>query len=390
MVTNPSSLPATRLNPDARPRRSSGQRAAFALLAVALLAAQGCKKEEEAAPTPAPAPAPKPAAAAPATGAPAGAAAGAAAAVKPGTNAPAPGAPAPATGAADTVDLRLNWPVGKRFLQRMDIVQSSESTIPGVPTAMKQDSTQSQDYSITVVKEREGGGRELELEFIAQKIDSQMGGKPLVAFDSKADAKTDRTNAVAGAMRKLVGVKIHYLTDTNGRIDKVVGAQELQTRLTAAAAPQARMILTGLLNEDNLKRVVTLAIGLPDKPVKVGETWAAQRDVPMGLMGTLLMDSKYTFKGWEEHDKRRCALLESTGTIASKPGGPTGPTSMTVESGKTAGKAWFDPAAGMIIDSSMDQEMTMKVSSGGQNIESKTKTKINVKVVEATDAPKTN
>ena len=359
--------------------RSLGRHAALALLAVALVAAQGCKKEEAAAPPPAPGEAPQPGAAAPA--------AGAAAAAKAGTN-----APAAAAGANDTVDLRLNWPVGKRFLQRMDIVQSSESTIPGVPTAMKQESTQSQDYSITVVKEREGGGRELELEFIAQKIDSQMGGKALVTFDSKADAKTDRTNAVAGAMRKLVGVKIHYLTDTNGRIDKVVGAPELQAKLVGTAAPQARMILTGLLNEDNLKRVVTLAIGLPDKPVKVGETWPAQRDVPMGLMGTLVMDSKYTFKGWEEHDKRRCALLEFTGTVASKPGAaPTaGPASMIVDNGKTAGKAWFDPAAGMIIDSQMEQEMTMKISSSGQNIESKTKTKINVKVVEATDAPKTN
>ena len=63
---------------------------------------------------------------------------------------------------------------------------------------------------------------------------------------------------------------------------------------------------------------------------------------------------------------------------------------MIVDNGKTAGKAWFDPAAGMIIDSQMEQEMTMKVTSSGQNIESKTKTKINVKVVEATDAPKTN
>ena len=353
--------------------RSLGRHAALALLAVALVAAQGCKKEEAAAPTPAPGEAPKPGAAA--------------ATAKAGTN-----APAAAAGANDTVDLRLNWPVGKRFLQRMDIVQSSESTIAGMPTATKQDSVQSQDYSITVVKEREGGGRELELEFIAQKIDSQMGGKALIAFDSKADAKTDRTNAGAGAMRKLVGVKIHYLTDTNGRIEKVVGGQELQTKLIGTASPQAKMILTGLLNEENLKRVVTLAFGLPEKPVQVGETWPAQRDLPMGAMGTLLLDTKFTFKGWEEHDKRRCAVIESAGTIANKPGAAasTGPMSMTVDNGKSSSKSWFDPAAGMIIDSQMEQDMTMKVVSGGQNIETKTKTKTTVKVVEATDAPKTN
>ena len=349
---------------------SVGTRAArrwpLALLAVALAAAQGCKKEESAAPPPA---AP-PAAATPS---------------QPTTNAAAATTNAPA---GDSVDLRLKWPVGKRYLQRMEVVQESESMIPGVPQAMKQESVQSQDYSITVTKEREGGGRELELEFVGQKVDTKMGGKPLVTFDSKSDAKGDRTNAVASAMRKLVGVKIQYLTDTNGRIEKVVGGQELQNRLTSTATPQAKMILTSLLNEENLKRVVTLAVGLPDKPVKVGETWPVQRDTPMGQMGTLLLDMNYTFKGWEEHEKRRCALLEFTGSVTNKAGAAPTAMSMTVENGKTSGKLWFDPVAGMVIDSFSEQEMTMKIVSGGQNIESKTKSKIGVKVVEGSDTPK--
>ncbi len=366
MSSHHPATPEIVLHSVARQPRSLGQRAALALLAVALVAAQGCKKEEAAAPAPAPTPAPKPSAAA------------------------ATNAPAAAAGATDTVDLRLNWPVGKRFLQRMEIVTATESTVGGLPAPIKNDLVQSQDYAITVVKEREGGGRELELEFVGQKIDSQTGGKALVTFDSKADAKTDRTNAVGGTMRKLVGVKLHYLTDTNGRIDKVVGTTELQAKLLGAAPQQARMILGNLLTDENLKRLVTLASGLPDKPVKVGETWSAQRETTLGQMGALLEDSKYALKGWEEHDKRRCALLEFTGTIASKSGGPTGPAAITIENGKTSGKAWFDPVVGMVIDSQMEQEMTMKFTANGKNFESKTKTKINVKVVEATDAPKTN
>lgn len=362
----------------------------LALLAVGLLATQGCSKEEAPpAPAPAPAPgAPKPKAAVPPTGTNAAAPAAGTGAVAggAGTNA--------AAGGGEAVDLRLKWPVGKRYLQRMDVAQESETTIPGVPAPTKQESAQSQDYSLTVLKDREGGGQELELEFIAQKIDSKAGGRPLVTFDSKSDAKGDRTNAVAIALRKLVGVKIHYLTDTNGRIDKVVGAQELQSKLLATVNQQSRAILTPLLAEDNLKRVVTLDIDLPTKPVKVGESWPVQRDTLMGQLGTLVFSTTNTFKGWEEHANRRCAVIEFTGSVTNKAAAATAPSampiSMTVESGRTAGKSWFDPVSGMIVDSSSDQEMTMKITTAGRTMDSKTRNKITVKVIESGDAPKPN
>lgn len=361
--------------------RPFGTRWPLALLAVGLLATQGCKKEEAPpAPTPAPAPAaPKPKAATPATG----------------TNAVAGGAVTnAAAGVGEAVDLRLKWPVGKRYLQRMEVAQESETTIPGVPLPTKQELAQSQDYSLTVLKEREGGGQELELEFVAQKIDSKVAGRSAVTFDSKSDAKGDRTNAVAGALRKLVGVKIHYLTDTNGRIDKVVGAQELQSKLLATVNQQARGILTPFLAEDNLKRVVTLDIDLPTKPVKVGESWPVQRDSLMGQLGTLRISTTNTFKGWEEHAKRRCAVIEFTGSVAGKPGAPAAPSatlvSMTVESGRISGKSWFDPVSGMIVDSYSDQEMTMKITTAGRTMDSKSRNKIAVKVIENGDAPKPN
>ena len=359
--------------------QSFGARWPLALLAVGLLATQGCSKEE-APPAPTPAPtAPKPKAAVPPTG----------------TNAAATGASTNASaGGGEAVDLRLKWPVGKRYLQRMEVAQESETTIPGVPLPTKQELAQSQDYSLTVLKEREGGGQELELEFVAQKIDSKVAGRTSVTFDSKSDAKGDRTNAVAGALRKLVGVKIHYLTDTNGRIDKVVGAQELQGKLLATVNQQARALLTPFLAEDNLKRVVTLDIDLPTKPVKVGESWPVQRDSLMGQLGTLQISTTNTFKGWEEHAKRRCAVIEFTGSVAGKPGAPAAPAaslvSMTVESGRISGKSWFDPVSGMIVDSYSDQELTMKITTAGRTMDSKSRNKIAVKIIENGDAPKAN
>ena len=351
----------------------------LALLAVGLLATPGCKKEE-APPASAPAPAaPKPKAAAPATGT--NAVAGGA-----GTNA--------AAGVGEAVDLRLKWPVGKRYLQRIDVVEENETKTPGVPQAIPQESVQSLNYTVTVLQERDGGGRELEVEFAAQKIDSKNSGRPLVTFDSTSDPKGDRTNAVAATLRKLVGLKFHYLTDTNGRIEKVVGAQEMRTKLLANVNLQTRGVLTSLLSEDNLKRVITLDLDLPVNPVKIGDAWPMQRDNPMGQLGTVLITATNAFKGWVEHEKRRCALIEYTGSLTNKPAVAPVPAGIqintVVESGRTSGKSWFDPATGMIIDSYSEQEMTMKISSAGVNSERKTRKKITVKLIEIGDAPKAN
>ena len=191
-------------------------------------------------------------------------------------------------------------------------------------------------------------------------------------------------------MRKLVGLKIHYLTDSNGRIEKVVGARELQTKLTATATPQAKSILGPLLHEENLKRVVMLDSGLPDRTVKVGDSWPEQRDQPMGQMGTVQVNTTNAFRGWEEHDQRRCAIIEFTGTVANKPGGPPTPLSMSIENGRTSGKSWFDPASGMVVVIYHEQEMTIKIVSGGRNFETKITSKVSVKVTEGGDIPQAN
>jgi hypothetical protein len=76
------------------------------------------------------------------------------------------------------------------------------------------------------------------------------------------------------------------------------------------------------------------------------------------------IDLNYTFKGWEQREKRKCVALDFTGTMASKgeapaPGvGPMGMT-MKVESGKLSGKTWFDPDLGHPVEIAINQDMIM-------------------------------
>jgi Family of unknown function (DUF6263) len=253
---------------------------------------------------------------------------------------------------------------------------------------MKTETKQTQEYAISSLKELTGGGQELEMEFLSQKMATKMGDRAIMDFDSANDAKDDGSNPAAAPLRRMVGAKIKFQTDTQGKVVKVEGTKELMTKVMAGSAPQMQQMFKGIFNDEMLKHMVNLQ-GLPDKAVKVGDSWPVTTEMNMPTVGTLVTSMKYTFTGWEQHDNRKCAVLAFDGDITSKPGAPqtTGMT-MSVDSGKASGKSWFDPALGMSVGTDVDQNMTMKVSLQGKNIATAINQKISTKLVEVADIGK--
>ena len=87
----------------------------------------------------------------------------------------------------------------------------------------------------------------------------------------------------------------------------------------------------------------------------------------MGPLGTMVVDSTYTFKNWEQHGKRTCARLEFQGTVKSKTDPNSKPAGMTmsISDGSSSGVSWFDPELGMIIDTTASQDMKMDMTMPG-------------------------
>ena len=103
---------------------------------------------------------------------------------------------------------------------------------------------------------------------------------------------------------------------------------------------------------------------MPHKPVQPGDTWPVQLEIAMGPIGTLVMDYTFTFQKWEQLGKRNCARLEFRGTIKSKPDENPASKGMTmaIQEGNSSGVSWFDPELGIIIDTTMNQDMTMAMT----------------------------
>jgi hypothetical protein len=282
------------------------------------------------------------------------------------------------------VELKLKWMVGKQYLQQMTMNQDMDLTIPGNPKPMRQQMEMQQDYTLSALKQRPEGGFELELKFIGEKMSSKMDGREIISFDSASDPAKDGANPAAATFRKMIGAHVKFLTDADGKIEKVEGYDEFVDQISGGL-PAAKTMVKSMFSEETLKQFGAGAQGLPDKPVKVGDIWPYQMEIVAGAMGTLKMNLNYKFAGWEQHDGHNCAFLTYTGDMTSKAATNNPGMNLSIENGKITGKNWFDPALGTMVNGVADQTMTLKMNMQGKTTDSQMKQKIAMKLVKISD-----
>ena len=277
-----------------------------------------------------------------------------------------PKAAAAAAQSADPVELKVKWPVGNRYTQRLTVNSSSETTVAQSPKPIGQNVKMEQEYTLEATKEREKGGKEVELIVRSTEMEVTSGGKVVMSVDTQGEASgSEADNPLIASYRQLIGTRIRYLLDQSNRVQKVEGLKEFVDKAAARAPAQAKGMIRSMFSDDYFKQIVDYARSLPPKPVKPGDTWPVVTDVSMGPMGIIKADFSYTYKGMEEREKRSCALMDFTGTLTLKAppaNGATMGTTVNIESGTMTGKAWFDPELGSMVEMDMDQTLLMKVN----------------------------
>ena len=283
------------------------------------------------------------------------------------------------------VEFKASWPVGQRLVHRVETITDTEGQNPVNQQPFKLANSQVQELAFTALKARESGGHEVEVETLAISTTNKIGTNTTI-FTSRSDPKQDaKNNFLAAPMRKLVGSKVKMLTTADGKVEKVEGGPQLRSKVVAGANMYVIASLNNMLSDEAIKGWNTFHTGLPDKEVKPGDSWATTRNQNFGP-GTITLDATNTFKGWEQRDGRKVALIESSGVIVAKPPAGNSPVTVTVEDGATtSGKAWFDPALGCIVESTATSDFSIKMAfATGQSTASKAKVIANAKL---TDAP---
>lgn len=289
---------------------------------------------------------------------------------------------ATAVAANGPVDMRIKWTAGKTFAMRMELNQGTEMKVPNQPDPVKQEVKLSQNFSLSALKKLDNGGWELELEFENETMEVLQGGRSVLSFDSNEKPAQETNNPVAPILRAMVGARLQYYTDADGKVEKMGGVDELMKRITASAKPQQVGMFQQMFSEDTLKRYGSFSDALPNRIVNVGESWSVKNDI-VATIGTLTLDMNYTFKNWEQHGDRKCAHVEAAGTIASKNASAAMVGAVVeVEKGKITGDFWYDPEAGMIVDVHNLQDMTLKITTRAQTMTQQLSQKVRVSLLD--------
>src|SRR5271166_3003731 len=128
----------------------------------------------------------------------------------------------------------------------------------------------------------------------------------------------------------------------------------------------------GLAPEEGVKNMISQSsLTLAEGPLENGKSWTQQAKVPSPV-GTLVMDRTYTFDG---PSPKEAGLLQiSVDTKVTLEPAADSNVAVKITSQKTTGEFEFDPHAGRVVSSRVNDKLQMSLSVMGQDLEQSTDT----------------
>jgi RNA polymerase sigma factor (sigma-70 family) len=251
--------------------------------------------------------------------------------------------------------MKLQWAVGKKYSMHVDFHQLTETPLPGRPTPTKSDVHFTLSYDMAALKNLDDGGQQLELTIGSQSLNVVNDGQSVMSFDS---AQGD--NGYENPPKAMLGAKIQYLTDASGNITQISGVDDLVRRFSGGGKSELGAIYGQIFNGDTLKVYASFDGSLPNRTFHVGQTWQMSKEVPGVNVGPIKLNANYTFKNWGEWGGHPCAHVQAFGNFSTEAPSAESGALINIKDGKFTGDFWFDPALGIIVNTSSEQTMTAK------------------------------
>ena len=272
--------------------------------------------------------------------------------------------------AADAVELRQQWQVGRKYSQVMNMAQISTITIGGQKIDQKMAMTM--EMSTSVKQHEDGKQKRLSAKYgrVAMKMDAN--GREM-GFDS-AKPGSDSLGMGKG-FEAMIGKELKLLVNEK---DEITGIENFEEFFATVGGGPGSAQLAQILNKDSLTEMVKQGSlkAMPGRPVKPGDSWPFGYTTKMPPIGEISIKGTYTLKGTAPRAGIPCAEIAVIGNAnidfkAPPPGAepkPDDPAAaiaalgLKMTGGKLTGTVWFDPALGMAreIEYRQEMEMTMK------------------------------
>jgi RNA polymerase sigma factor (sigma-70 family) len=270
-------------------------------------------------------------------------------------------------GARSPIEMQIKWQAGKKYVMHYEDIQTTEMKQPNQSKPAKQVRKMTQDYNFSLIKELDNGGWQLQLEFESLAMEVSDGSRKVFSADSTQDPAQDAKNPVGTRLRKMVGARLEYFVNANGKVEKMEGYQELVNRV-AGENPQEQAAFRDLFSENALEKCGSIGEDTtPRRVVKLGDSWAIRLEVSSNV-GILNVDVSCTFKNWEQHADRKCMRIICAGDFSPQTDPNAANRPVKIEKGRFSGNVWFDPELGMIVGSALDEDMNLKITRQGQTL----------------------
>ena len=282
---------------------------------------------------------------------------------------------------ADT-ELRWKFQAG----QEMHFVseQKSDMTMAGGPTAFSMSHGMTLNIMTKVAKVNEDGT--VDLSTRVQRTRAAIEGGPFgkAEIDSDDDTAAPDNPALAplaGIMKAMVGPEFKIRTNARGETLKIELPGEVKDILKGAGAGG---LGGSMFSEETLGDMMLLVVPFPEGKVSKDQSWSDHKKIEMPGMGAMHQDMKFTYAGVEEKGDRKLEKIGLMVTMSIQAG--EGPMQVSIKDQKSSGYLLFDNEAGRPVESVVNQEFTMVIDVGSQQMEYKTKTTGTTKVVPAEKA----
>lgn len=266
---------------------------------------------------------------------------------------------APGLATARPEQLRVQWPVGNRYVYQIVIDQTRTNQLPAAPQPGVEELKLTVSYALNVIEETSGGGREVELEFLSTELQIMVAGESGIHFNTAVTNSADQP--VPAPFRKLIGSKALVRLGSDGLVDRILGYDVWLKGVVGEASGPASQLLAQQFNKEFFGQLADFGRGLPGRPVRVFDSWPHRTEMASPEFGKIVMESTITWTGWENREQRRLAVLSASGTLRGEADlAQSQAPAMSFTRGQVTGRSWLDPEARTMVESVVEEAMEIK------------------------------
>ena len=274
-----------------------------------------------------------------------------------------------ATLAAQDVALRYRWTKGEEVRYRTTTQTDMQmSGLPGMGD-MNVTMTMVQVNKFVVDDVAADGAATLRNTYESIKLSMNVPMMGDVTYDSanpSASAGNPMSDALAKTVGAMAGETITMVVAANGKVGKIDGLAKVVEKAKAGASTSGAAMGLGnmdaMMSEEGQRSAIEQMFSLlPEKPIKVGEGWKNEYNIPGAAGAAQNVSVAYTLKGQEN----ALARVVSTGsTKSSGPPAAMGPMTVTIGDGTSQSEMLFDVKAGRMrkATGTMSVPMSMRMT----------------------------